>query len=457
MPTPFPTQLSGATFLARRRAALLADEPRVGKTGTAIIAADHVAAEKILIITTVSGRAVWKRGVADWSMLPHRTQIMRSGDKLDGRASAVVVAWPSIGNPQVRAELIRRKWDLVISDEDHYAKNFEAKRTQALYGSLIDDGARLAEKGSIVHHAERVWTLTGTPFPNSLFDTYPRLRALAPERLAADPAREWPDVTKQTAFMDRYTVSYPKRLGRGPWARTITVIKGGKRKNADELRGRLEGFMLRRTQQDVGIRAPIYDTFPLAISDKVRREIDANADAAEVLAAAEYGDTRQLEMALGPLRRLTGEIKARAVVEALHEEFECGLDKIVLMAWHHEPMRILRDELKQFGVVGLDGTTSSKARQEAEERFRDDPNTRVFIGQIQAAGEAIDLSAAASLLFVETSFSPKDMKQASLRITNHTQKRQAFVRVGVLEGSIDEALQTILLRKWSSIREVLAA
>ena len=47
------------------------------------------------------------------------------------------------------------------------------------------------------------------------------------------------------------------------------------------------------------------------------------------------------------------------------------------------------------------------------------------------------------------------MRQVSLRITNLNQPRHAFVRVCVLENSIDEALQTVLLRKWTSIREVL--
>ena len=60
-------------------------------------------------------------------------------------------------------------------------------------------------------------------------------------------------------------------------------------------------------------------------------------------------------------------------------------------------------------------------------------------------------------MVVETSFSPKDMAQAALRITNHTQTRQALVRVCVIEGSIDEALQAVLLRKWTAIRQVLNA
>jgi SWI/SNF-related matrix-associated actin-dependent regulator 1 of chromatin subfamily A len=42
---PFPHQVSGAQFLAARdTSALLGDEPRVGKTGAAILAADQASA-----------------------------------------------------------------------------------------------------------------------------------------------------------------------------------------------------------------------------------------------------------------------------------------------------------------------------------------------------------------------------------------------------------------------------
>ncbi len=37
-------------------------------------------------------------------------------------------------------------------------------------------------------------------------------------------------------------------------------------KNLDELRGRLDGFWLRRTQQDVGIGRPFYDLLPMNIA-----------------------------------------------------------------------------------------------------------------------------------------------------------------------------------------------
>lgn len=445
---PRPTQLSGAKFLADRAVALLADEPRVGKTGTAIIAADYILARTILVVTTASGRPVLRRGMAEWSAYRRTTQVLTPKDTLAAGTEVAVVGWPSIAAPALRAQLLRRTWDLLILDESHYAKSFEAKRTQAVYGEIY--GQLLLAEQSLASRAAVTWCLTGTPLPNSPADAYPMLRALAPARLTTAWGPD--DVTVYEDFRDRYCHWRPKKIGHGAFTRSIPVIMGGK--NEAELKARLEGFGLRRTQADVGIGAPVYEILPLLITETQCRKVDRDVDARAVMAAADAGATKALEMHLGPLRRVTGEIKAHAAVEAVRDEFEAGLDKIVLMAWHTDVIRILAEGLSQFGVVCLDGSTSADNRQRAVDSFRDDPAVRVFVGQIVAAGEAIDLSAAATLWFVESSFQPAQMKQASLRITNFSQTRQVVVRVCALEGSIDDALQTTLLRKWASIREV---
>jgi SWI/SNF-related matrix-associated actin-dependent regulator 1 of chromatin subfamily A len=447
--TPFPHQIDGAHFLATRSSALLADEPRVGKTGTAIMAADFNLEEKLLIITTASGRAVWKKAFKDWSPFDRDVQVLtKSTDKL--KSASAIVGWGGITNPTIRTMLLSRKWDRIISDEDHFAKSFDAARTRALYGEL-HDGWMLNTSTALSRTAsDRVWALTGTPQPNAPNDWYPRLRALRPESLRAHNG--FPDVTKYQDFLHRYCVVRMKKISN---FRKIPVVIGGR--NLEELRERRGDFMLRRTQQDVGIRAPLYDILPLAVSPAIRREVEGSLDAAQILAAAEAGSTRELDMHLGPLRRLTGEIKARAVVDAVKEEFDCGLDKIVLAYWHRDVGIILKEGLSTYGVVGIDGSTSANKREENVARFADPHGPRVFLGQIEAAGEAVDLSPAATLWFVETVFSPKAMKQMSLRITNHTQTRQALIRVCALEGSIDEAMEEVLLRKWTAIREVLAA
>lgn len=439
---PLPHQIQGAEWLASKQNALLADAPRVGKTGTAIMAADATDAKRVLVVTTASGRPVWTRAWAQWSTKGRRVETLYYGviHQNHRDADVLIAGWAAVAKlPMLDT------FDLVILDESHYAKSLDAKRTQATFGF----DSRGQRTFGLTDNARRVWCLTGTPVPNAPNDLYPMLRSIAPERLGTDFGPT--DVSRYEDFLARYCVVRKKRISR--WTQ-IDVVVGGK--NLDELKARLDGFILRRTQQDVGITAPLYGILPVHVTAVQRRKIEAEIpEAEEILAAAETGETKSVEMALGTLRRLTGSVKAEGVIQVVKDEMTSGVDKVVLMCWHRDVMNALEAGLGAYGPVRVDGCTTPARRDQAQQRFAADPACRVFIGQIVACGEAIDLSAAADLIFVESSFVPKDMAQAALRITNHGQARQPRVRVAALEGSIDEAFQTILTRKFATIREVL--
>lgn len=449
---PMPHQIEGALFLADRRFGILADEPRVGKTGAAIMACDYVMAKNILVVTTASGRAVWRKGFADWSDFNRPAQILTPKDKLADETRVAIVGWPSAANSHLRTQLLNRKWDVVVLDESHYAKNFGAKRTEAVFGTIGRFG-HLLSTYALANAGRCVWCLSGSPMPNSPFDLYPMLRYGAEQVLEMDAARGRPCVRDEQEFKKRYCKTKPQKIGQGAYARYIDVIVGGR--NLDELRERIAGLMLQRTQADVGITQPIYEVFPLLVGGAMKARFEAGVDTAKILAAIENGSTRDLEMHLGPLRRITGRIKADLVAEVVRDEFQCGLDKIVLAYWHRDVGAALAEALAEFGVTGIDGATPDKAREANVAAFSLPGGPRVFLAQIQAAGEAIDLSAAAEMMFVEMSFVPKDGTQMALRITNHNQTRQPRVRVAAVDGSIDEAIQQSLLRKVTTIREVM--
>lgn len=411
------------------------------------MAADDVGAIAILVITTASGRPVWEKAFHDWS--PGRNVAIYIGGVVP-KADVIIVAWSLLQNPAKLGPLLR-PWDLAIADESHAAKNFSAKRTQSLYGKPVHGGRQLDQLRALCIRAQRLWCLTGTPLPHSPFDIYPSMRALVPERLLANRAKGWPDVTQEDDFMHRYCVVRMKQINQ--WNR-IPVVVGGR--NEPELRARIGDWMLRRTQEDVGIRPPLYEIMPLLISDAQRRSFEDNLPAAEILEAADANNTEALEMHLGPLRRLTGTIKVPAIVEAAKDEFDGGLDKLVIAYWHKDVGRALIDGLTKNGisVTGIDGSTLPKQREVNREDFMRG-SAKVFLAQIEAAGEAIDLSAASTLWFAETTFVPRQMRQMSLRITNINQHRQAFVKVCALAHSIDEAVQARLLMLWTAIRNVL--
>ena len=440
-----PTQVSGAAFLAARKTALLADEPRVGKT-FATLEASKTVDPYVLIVTTASGRAVWRRAVKDWLNYP---AVILGVDKHKG--PICIVSWDQLRQSKTIAALEDwTKFHLAILDEDHRAKNPDTKTAQAVYGKFDKWGDRVAK--GLVTDIPRVWHLSGTPVPHDLGDMWCRLRSSAPHILAANEAKGWPDVTAYESFRNRYCVMRPKKIS--AW-NTIMVVVGGK--NEAELRERIGDWMLRRTQKDVGIRPPVQELMPLIVSAAQRREIATDKQASEIIAAIDAGMTRELDMDLGPLRRITGRIKAKAIVVAAKEWLEDNAgDKLVLAYYHREVGDILERELANFWPARIDGSSSARDREHAEKVFRDDAAVRVFLAQIDAAGEAIDLSAAAELWFAESSFSPKAMKQMAARISNVNQTKNTFVKVCFIVDSIDEAIQASLIRLWKSIREVIA-
>jgi len=306
--TPMPTQIEGARFLAQRHRALLADEPRVGKTGAAIIAADMILAKKIDVVTTASGRAVWRRGFAAWSKMGRSVAIV-GVDKDAENADVRILSYQGAINFNNK-----RKTDLVILDESHFIKNPEAKRTESILGRASINGPNIIHGNSLVQPDTRCWFLTGTPLPHDPGDLFTTMRTVCPERLLANPWKKWPEVTTFAAFRDRYCIVKMKKISN--WNK-IPVVIGGR--NLEELHDRIDGFILRRTQKDIGIRPPVFDLFPFVADNKILKMVNGDGIREDIVNAAIEGNTRELDMHLGPLRRLTGTIKAELAVTALYE------------------------------------------------------------------------------------------------------------------------------------------
>jgi SWI/SNF-related matrix-associated actin-dependent regulator 1 of chromatin subfamily A len=62
--------------------------------------------------------------------------------------------------------------------------------------------------------------------------------------------------------------------------------------------------------------------------------------------------------------------------------------------------------------VSLTGDTPMIDRQLAVDAFQTDPNTRFFIGNIQAAGVGITLTASSHVVLAEIDWVPANMSQA---------------------------------------------
>lgn len=427
MTTLFPYQRTGAAYLAERRHAMLLDEQGLGKTAQAIEACNLTGARDVLVVCPASVRTSWRREFERFGTGQRVT--VESYDMVTRR-------WRDYDGP----------WDVAIFDEAHYLKSSNANRTRCLYG----DGETFP---GIAKMCGAAWPLTGTPAPNNPAELYSHLAAFRPDLIRHRNSNE---VMNRFAFQGRYCRIKETKYGR--------QVVGGK--NLDDLREKMAEWTLRRLKKDVLPDLPelLYEELPIdadaahdALKDIPGEEMDLIRD---VLRDGDAASLQSVAAHLASLRRVTATAKAPVLAEWVHEFLDATDRKIVIFAHHVEPLKHLW-HLLRYTVNGkriqpaiISGETAPAKRQAAVDRFQSDPDVRVFLGQIQAAGTGLTLTAASDMVFLEQSWVPAENAQAAMRIHRIGQKRGCVVRYMTLTGSIDEAVQRTLARKTRDLSQL---
>lgn len=444
----FPYQIEGARFLATVKRGLLADKPRVGKTGSAIGAADVTGAEDILEITTGSAR---RDHVKAWREMQKQkrkvTAIYSASDDIPN-SGVIITSW-SLATGALFKRLKWHGFDAIIPDECKRAKEADSGRTKALFGEKCDGD------GGLIEDVELIWLLDGTPAPNHYGELWPMMRAVMPETILNASGKP----LSRSGFELKYCKFASSGFGRGP-------IIGNK--NAADLKRRLGPRMLRRTLQDVrpGMPEIVYDTLELDASDNLAELKSLERDGIVVefkerLDAARSDEETdaimaEIESALGPrLRRLTGLAKVGPLAVWLKDQFDDGLEKIVVFAWHIDVIEALAKVFPGKCVV-IHGSTMPAARDARKTAFMEDPDVRGCIGQILAAGEAIDLSVADQVVFIEADYVPGNNEQCAYRVVNVNKMVAALARFASLPGSIDDRIQRINVRKVKDLKRLFS-
>jgi SNF2 family DNA or RNA helicase len=419
---------------------LLADEPGLGKTATAILVANELElANRIVIACPAIARAVWKQEWFRWTTrdkVPVYTindsfQMAQMGTVTEPAVFIVSYDYFSMMSPfegvsEARFALskVLRDKDFMILDECHYLKDTQSNRTKEVF--------KLAEDAGLLKLG-RVLALSGTPAPNHYGEVYPLFAGLWPDRIVSGNGH----VMSRERFEDFFCeIDFPMVNGR-----SIRRITGSK--NHKKLKEMLNGVMIRRKKKDVfGDMPPlIFDTLPLPTPKDapdfsiLRKPMDDE----EVLAF--------VKVAPATVRREVGLSKVRPCVDYILSQLEPDpTRKIVVFAIHHEVIDELMDQLRVFKPVKIDGRSSEKEREDAVDGFQNRDN-RVFVGQIIAAGTAITLTAASEVLFVESDYVPGNNIQAASRCHRIGQTETVIARHVVLAGGVDERVQRILARK----------
>jgi len=106
-------------------------------------------------------------------------------------------------------------------------------------------------------------------------------------------------------------------------------------------------------------------------------------------------------------------------------------------------------------TVKVDGSVSSINRDKAVQEFQNNPEIKLFVGNIKAAGTGLTLTAASSVAFLELPWTPGDLEQAGDRCHRIGQDAAVNIYYLLAYGTIEEYIAELLDEKRQVVDTVL--
>lgn len=467
-------QIRGANMALRAFGALDAKTPGggfgelfemgCGKTLTTIAVAGALynlgKIDRVLVVAPTSVCSVWPHDLNQFAAFPWEARVLLGDKKKRLKALNELENWPfkalriavinyeSTHREGIYEALAAYKPDLIVCDESQRIKNPSAAQSKALH--KLGDAAPFR------------MILSGTPVQNNAVDLYSQYRFLDPAVYGAN----------FYAFKNRYCIM-------GGYGQHQIV---GYR-NMDELVEKEHSVAYRVTkeecldlpQQTFINRYVQFTDAEQAIYEQLRKSSFLELETGENVTA-----TTILTMYLR-LMQLTGGFltadestrpkqvntaKLDALADIVDDYVVDAGKKLVIFARFRAEIAAIENLLRlrkiQYGSIY--GDVPMEERGKIVEDFQTNPDTKVFVAQIQTAGLGITLHAASTAVFYSYDYNYANYAQALARIHRIGQRFPVTYIHLVVDGSIDEKILAALENKEDmaktvvdSWREVLTA
>lgn len=467
-------QIRGANMALRAFGALDAKTPGggfgelfemgCGKTLTTIAVAGALynlgKIDRVLVVAPTSVCSVWPHDLNQFATFPWEARVLLGDKKKRLKALNELENWPfkalriavinyeSTHREGIFEALAAYKPDLIVCDESQRIKNPSAAQSKALH--KLGDAAPFR------------MILSGTPVQNNAVDLYSQYRFLDPAVYGAN----------FYAFKNRYCIM-------GGYGQHQIV---GYR-NMDELVEKEHSVAYRVTkeecldlpQQTFINRYVQFTDAEQAIYEQLRKSSFLELETGENVTA-----TTILTMYLR-LMQLTGGFltadestrpkqvntaKLDALADIVDDYVVDAGKKLVIFARFRAEIAAIENLLRlrkiQYGSIY--GGVPMEERGKIVEDFQTNPDTKVFVAQIQTAGLGITLHAASTAVFYSYDYNYANYAQALARIHRIGQRLPVTYIHLVVDGSIDEKILAALESKEDmaktvvdSWREVLTA
>jgi SWI/SNF-related matrix-associated actin-dependent regulator of chromatin subfamily A-like protein 1 len=437
VPKIFPFQLAGIVYATQKQRCFIGDDMGTGKTLTALTVLRLLQGFPALVICKKSAVGHWHDQADLWTPgLTIKRWSTKHGWPTGSDADLTIMTWGQlslIAQPESgKGKRIGWAGEAIVFDEIHRAKDRTSKRTQKAIALSNRVRIRLGVTGSI--------DLNGKPI-----ELVSQLSIIGRMK---DMGGFWP-------FVKRYCGAVQGRYG---WEMDGAT-------NLEELARKLRQVcFVRRKKTDVLPQLP-----------PKRREM-IRIELPEKLLLTEY---RKAEQELLPklkqrslaeaqglidfhLKHLVGRAKVPAIVEWIGDFLEDSLpeEKLVVFAWHQDVIAgivdgLTKDHPERSGLCAtLTGKDSEAAREKAQKRFREDPACRIFVANIEAGGESIELFSAATVLFAEFGWTPGGHDQAEDRLWRMGQEKSVIAYYFVAIGTVDEPIYELVEEKRKNVDQM---
>jgi SNF2-related domain/Helicase conserved C-terminal domain len=400
-----------AAAAAGHRTFLLADEPGLGKTAEALLAAEAANAYPLLVVVPNVVKTNWVREAARWTPGRPATAVQGDGEAVDGFADIVVL------NYEVLDRHIGWLSDFgfrgMVVDEAHFIKNKTSQRSQHV----------LALSARIRSRTDRplLMALTGTPLINDI-DDFRAIWQFLGWIDDSKPLDELADALEDTgltpADQSFYAAARQCVIDLGIVRRRKVDVAADipARRIADlpvELDERA-GRSIRAAEHALAAR--MVARYETALANRSSADVEGiDHDLVRQVAQWELKDAAAAESGenVFTMMRRIGQAKAELAADYAGQ-LARSAGKVVFFAKHVDVMDAAEETFARQGVrfSSIRGGQRPAARQANVDAFANDPDVAVAVCSLTAAGVGLNLQVASNIVLAELSWTDAEQTQA---------------------------------------------
>jgi hypothetical protein len=426
------------------RTFLLADEPGLGKTAQALLAAKAADAYPLLVVAPNVVKTNWAREADLWTPNRKATVVHGDGHDLDGFADIVIV------NYEVLDRHIGWLGDLgfrgMVVDEAHFIKNKSSQRSQ----HVLEISERIRWRAG----RPLLMALTGTPLINDIEDfraIWQFLGWIDDKRPLADLMQSLEDTGLVPGDPGFYPAARRSVIDLGiVRRRKVDVAADIPARRVADLPVELDdevGRSIREAERDLAARlvARYESALERRTSGRVVEGIDH--ELVRRVATWEREDTASAgseENVFSMMRRI-GQAKAELAADYT-AQLARNVGKVVFFAKHVDVMDTAEETFAKRGLrfSSIRGDQTRTARQKNVDAFVNDPEVSVAVCSLTAAGVGLNLQVASDMVLAELSWTDAEQTQAIDRIHRIGQEQPVTAWRIIAAQTIDSKIAELI-------------